>query len=100
MKQFITAVFLLMALGLPQLSYADSCSLTKTLYDSGKYARAFKHAKTYANYNNACAEYYLGLMYLNGNGVAPDVTKGNDLIQRAANKKFQLAIDFFKKMMP
>ena len=65
MKKFIIAAFVFMAVGLPQLSYAGSCSLTKTLYDSGKYKRAFKQAKTYASYNNACAEYYLGLMYFN-----------------------------------
>ncbi len=100
MKQFITAVFLLMAISLHQTSYADSCSLTKTFYDSGKYQKAFKHAKTYARYNNACAQYYLGLMYLNGQGVTANVEKGNKLIEQAAKQGFQPAIDFFKNMMP
>jgi len=100
MKKFIIAIFMFMAFGLPQLSYASSCRLTKTLYDSGKYQRAFKQAETYARYNNACAQYYLGLMYFNGQGVVPNTDKGNTLIEKAANKGFKPAIDFFKTMMP
>jgi len=95
MKKFISLLLIsFLYLSISQTSYADSCNLTKTLYESGKYKRAFKHAKTYANYNNACAEYYLGLMYLNGYGVKMDSKKGNDYLQSAVNKGSQKAIDF------
>jgi len=93
-------MFVFAAFSLPQLSYADNCGLTKALYDSGKYQRAFKLAKTNANYNEACAEYYLGLMYLNGDGVKGDTDKGNSLIQSAAKKGYQPAIDHFNNRQP
>lgn len=100
MKYFITTALLLAAISFSQLSYADGCSLTKTLYDSGKFTRAYKLAKTYVNYDNACAEFYLGLMYLNGQGVKADTAKGEAYIQSAAKKGFQPAIDFLKKVIP
>lgn len=100
MKKIITAVIILAAFSLPQISYADSCSLTKTLYDAGKYKSAFKLAKTNVTYNDACAEFYLGLMYLNGEGVKGHTDKGNSLIQSAAKKGYQPAIDYFNTRQP
>lgn len=100
MRNLITALFLLLTFSLPQISYADSCSLTKTLYETGKYKKAFKTAKTYASYNNACAKYYLGLMYINGQGVNANNDKGKLLIEEAAKKNFQLAIDYFNNIQP
>ena len=94
MKHFFTVVLLLLAFSLPQYSYADGCSLTKTLYDSGKFKRAYKLAKTYVNYNNACAEFYLGLMYINGKGVKSDGKKGYKYIRSSAKKGYQPAIDY------
>ncbi len=96
MKKFTALLFLLVAFSMPQTSYADSCSLTKTLYKSGKFQRAFKQAKTYATYNNPCAEFYLGLMYLNGEGVKMNAKKGDELIQSAAKHGYQEAIDFLE----
>jgi len=100
MKNIFTVTLLLLAFSLPQVSYADSCSLTKALYDSGKYQRAFKLAKTNANYNDACAEFYLGLMYLNGEGIKGNTDKGNSLLQSAEKKGYQPAIDYFNNMQP
>ncbi len=98
MKKLITVLFLLFAFSLPQFSYASGCSLIKAVYESGKYKRAFKLAKTHATYNNACAEYYVGLMYIQGNGVATNGKKGTEYIRSAAKKGYQPAIDFFKNM--
>lgn len=100
MKRIFTAIFLLTAFSLPQISYASTCSLTKTLYDSGIFKRAYKLAKTHAGFKDACAEYYLGLMYTNGEGVKADTDKGMSLIQSAAEKGYQPAIDYFKNMVP
>ena len=100
MKYFTTTLLLIFALYLPQYSYADGCSLAKTLYDSGKYKRAFNLAKTYANYNNACAEFYLGLMYLHGEGVKADSKQGIKYIKSAAKKGYQPAIDLLKNRLP
>lgn len=100
MKKILIASFVLLAFSLPQTSYAGGCTLTKTLYDQGKYKRAFKLAKTYANYKDACAEYYLGLMYLYGKGVKADTDKGNSYMQSAADKDYQPAIDFFASQIP
>lgn len=100
MKNLITAVFLLLAFSLPQISYADNCSLTKTLYETGKFKRAYNLAKTHAKFKDACAEYYLGLMYLNGEGVRANTDKGMSLIHSAAKKKYQPAIDFLTNMAP
>ncbi len=98
MKKLFTALFLLFAFSLPQLSYANSCSLIKAVYESGKYERAFKLAKTHATYNNTCAEYYLGLMYIAGQGVKTNSEKGYAYLESAAKKGYQPAIDFFKNM--
>lgn len=99
MKNILSATLLLIALSIPQISYADTCSLTKTLYDSGKFKRAYNLAKTHAS-NDACAEYYLGLMYLKGEGVKANTDKGMNLIHSSANKKYQPAIDFLTNMAP
>lgn len=99
MKNILSATLLLIALSIPQISYADTCSLTKTLYDSGKFKRAYNLAKTHAS-NDACAEYYLGLMYLDGKGIKANTDKGNLLIQSAAKKGYQAAIDNFNTKQP
>ncbi len=98
MKKFITALFLLFSFSLPQLSYASGCGITKILFDSGKYQRAFKQAKTDATYNSACSEYYLGLMYIAGQGVKTNSAKGYAYLESAAKKGYQPAIDFFANM--
>lgn len=100
MKHFITAICFLAAMSFSQLSFASGCSLTKSLYDSGKYSRALKLAKTYANYGDACAEFYLGLMYLTGNGVTANSEKGDAYIQSAAKKGFQPAINYLSNVLP
>jgi len=99
MKRFITTIFILAAFSLPQISFADTCSLTKTLYEAGEYKRAYNLAKTHAN-NDACAEFYLGLMYLNGDGVKANTEKGHSLIESAAKKGYQPAIDYFNNRQP
>lgn len=100
MKKILSAIFLLIAFSIPQISYADTCSLTKTLYDTGKFKRAYNLAKTHAKYKDACAEYYLALMYINGEGVRGNTESGVSLMQSAAKKGYQPAIDYFDNRQP
>jgi len=100
MKHFITVLFLLTAISISPSSYASGCSLTKSLYDTGKFKQAFKTAQTYSRYKDSCADFYLGLMYLNGEGVKSNTSKGNDYIQKAAQNGYQPAIDYLNSMVP
>jgi len=100
MKKFSISLILFISLGISQVSYAAGCSLTKSLYDSGKYSRALTIARTYAKYKDACAEYYLGLMYLGGKGVTADGPKGNEYISRSAKQGYQPAIDYLASVAP
>lgn len=97
MKYFISALVLIATISMSQLAVASGCSLTKTLYDNGKYQRAYNTAKTYANYGDACAQYYLGLMYFNGQGTDRNIKLAHKYINKAAKGKYPDAIAFYDK---
>lgn len=96
MKTF-TTIFFALLLGSPASVYADGCALTKSVYDSGKYAQAFRVALSYEKDGNACERYYLGLMYFTGKGVKMDSKKGIAYLKKSARQGYQPAIDFFEK---
>ena len=95
--KFLAKILFVLTLSLPTFAYADGCSLMKSVYDSGKYTQAYTVARAYASDGSACVEYYLGLMYIHGQGVKMDTRKGLEYMKSAANKKYQPAIDFFEK---
>lgn len=101
MKYFLTSILILLSFSISLTSYASAgCTHSKSLYESGKYERAFKIASTYAKYGDACAEYYLGLMYLGGKGVTADGQKGDKYLLSAAKKGYQPAIDYIASIAP
>jgi len=94
MKSFISIIFLAITCLYSQLTIADSCGLTKSLFEQGKYERAFNHALTYAKYGDACANYYIGVMYHTGQGVRQNNTKSVQYLNKAARKGYLPAKHF------
>jgi TPR repeat protein len=56
-------------------------------YMMGQYDKAYNTMRSLAETaDNAYAEYYLGVMYLNGQGVEQDYTKASEWFRKAAEK--------------
>ncbi|MGW8248798.1 MAG: tetratricopeptide repeat protein [Acidiferrobacterales bacterium] len=53
-------------------------------YQRGNYQQAFKQLEPLALHGNANAQFYLAVMYNNGQGVIPDVDKATAWLQQAA----------------
>ncbi len=83
---------------IPQISYADaSCNIGKIFYDNGQYAKAFKHMNKLARYKNACAKYYVGVMYFNGQGTKKNIELAVKYIDEAAKLGYPGAKGFFDR---
>lgn len=97
-KLFILLLLSFFYFTIPSISYADaSCNIGKILYEKGEYNKAFKHMKTLARYKNPCAEYYLGLMYFNGQGTKKNLKLAVKYIEQAAKGNYSEAIGFFDR---
>ncbi len=58
------------------------------LYQKKKYKEAYEFFYPLATYErNAEAQYYLGLMYFEGNGVIKDITQAQQLWKKAARSR-------------
>lgn len=73
----------------------------EVLYVNNQYLQAFDYLKKAADKNHSSATYYLAEMYLNGYGIAKDLTTGSQLMLKSANagnKDAQtcMALCFFK----
>ena len=55
-------------------------------YNTGRYETAFEHFSEYAKMGNATAQYYLGEMYYNGEGVSKDYTKAVEWYRKSAEQ--------------
>lgn len=75
----------------------SSCNIGKILYEQAKYKPAFNHMKTIATYSNHCAEYYLGLMYFNGQGTKKNIELAYKYINLAIKGKYPAAIGFYDR---
>ena len=78
-------------------SFADSCDQAAYFYKKGKYHSASTVLDPLVKKGEACAEYYMGLMYQGANGVKQTEAnrkKGIALINSAKSKGYQSAIDF------
>jgi TPR repeat protein len=75
----------LLALATP--SWADFDE-GKAAYDQGDYATALKEWRPLAEQGDASAQFHLGLMYGNGNGVARDSGVAMKLFRKAAEQGF------------
>lgn len=63
-------------------------------YESSNYRKAYKSFKSLAQDQHVKAQYLLGLLYLNGQGVRKSVPKGIDwLKQAAANGSYRAAAE-------
>jgi TPR repeat protein len=71
MKTFLIAVTLLFSAN----SFADFES-AEAVYDKGDYGTAFQEMRVLAEQGHAKAQYYVGAMFLVGNGVAQDSIMG------------------------
>ncbi len=72
MKALRTAVVLVLALALPVHVWAADLQAGAEAYDRGDYATALKEWRPLAEQGHAKAQYNLGVMYDDGEGVAQD----------------------------
>ena len=72
MKTLIIIPFLLFSLFLGLPSYSSDFDKGLTAYNNGDYATALKEWKPLAEEGDVDAQYYLGVLYDNGDGVPQD----------------------------
>lgn len=78
-------------------TYADSCEQAAYFYKKGQYRSARTVLSPLVKKGEACAEYYMGLMYEEGAGVKKteqNRKKGVSLIESAKKKGYPAAIKF------
>lgn len=90
---FVTASILLFS----GATYADSCEQAAYFYQKGQFRSARTVLDPLLIKGEACAEYYMGLMYEGGDGVKKNEKnrkKGVNLIESAKEKGYPAAIKF------
>ena len=85
------SIFLLSCLVFPAFSNADQLEDAKTAFDNKDYEKAYELLSPLAEAKNVEAQTRLGAMYVNGQGVEMDLTKGLRLIMEAANQGYDVA---------
>ena len=73
-------------------SFADSCEQAAYFYEKGQHRNARTLLEPLVLKGEACAEYYMGLLYKRGQGVKMNSSKGLSLIQSASKKGYPKAI--------
>ena len=96
MKKLIFSIFSLSLLITSTGVYASSCEEAAYYYKQGKYSLVKSLVQADAHKGVACAEYYMGLLYMRGKAVKRDKKKGLSYIRRASEKGDRNAIDFIK----
>jgi TPR repeat protein len=74
----------IMALAVP--AHAGPFEKGNAAYESKDYATALKFWRPLAKHGDATAQYYLGLMYANGQGVPQDYTEATKWYRKAAEQ--------------
>lgn len=90
---FVTTTILLFS----SATFADSCEQGAYFYKEGQFRSARTVLDPLLKKGEACAEYYMGLMYQGANGVKQNETnrvKGISLIESAKKKGYPAAIKF------
>ena len=90
LSRFLSA-FLLSCFIFPAFSSADQLEDAKSAFDNKDFEKAYELLTPLAEAKNAEAQTRLGIMYLNGQGVEMDLTKGLRLIMEAANQGHDVA---------
>lgn len=79
-------ITLLLCLVFASPAFADPLEDAKTAITNQDFKKAFELATPLAEQDNAEAQTMLGIMYVNGQGVEANATKGLELITKAAKK--------------
>ena len=90
LSRFIS-VFLMSCIVFPAFSSADQLEDAKTAFDNKDFKKAYELLSPLAEAKNVEAQTRLGVMYINGQGVEMDFTKGLSLIMEAANQGYDMA---------
>ncbi len=72
---YLRLLFLPAVLAFCTLSYAGAFEDGLNAFGSAKYKKAYDLWKPLAEKGNAAAQYYIGIMYANGQGVKKDIIK-------------------------
>jgi|GEM_PF-1307823 len=83
--------FLLLCAVFPILSYADQLEDAKAAIQNEDFEKAFELLGPLAEENNAEAQFLLGSLYINGDGVEKDDTKGLSWIMKSARQGYDQA---------
>jgi len=90
-KRFVLLLPLLLAVQPAWAAFSDGV----TAYTSGQYNKAYNIfrsiAETTHDKSTPLAEYWLGMMYLHGQGVKPDYSKASEWFMKAAKKNLPQA---------
>jgi TPR repeat protein len=92
----IIATLLLLATA----AYGQDCKEGEAAFFAGNYAQAMTILQPLAAKGDACAQYQLGEMYMQGKGVPADKAKALDLFKKAAaqgNEKARLVASFLER---
>ncbi len=87
----IPCIILLLCFVFPVLSYADQLEDAKTSIQNKDFEKALELLGPLAEENHAEAQFLLGSLYINGQGVEKDDTKGLSWIMKAAYQGYDKA---------
>ena len=87
----LPCIILLLCFVFPVMSYAGQLEDAKTAVQNENFEKAFELLGPLAEENNAEAQFLLGSMYINGQGVETDDTKGLSWIMKAARQGYDQA---------
>lgn len=97
MKTFISIMITASSLLFSSTSFADSCDQAVYFYNKGQFRSAQSVLDPLLKKGEACAEYYMGLMIHDGNGIKrndKNRKKGLTLIKSAESKGYPAAIKY------
>lgn len=81
-------------------AYGQDCKDGQAAHAAGNYAKASTILKPLADKGDACAQYQLGEMYMQGKGVPEDKAKALELFKKAAaqgDQKAKLMVGFLER---
>jgi len=97
MKTFISILTTASILLFSGATYADNCEHAAYFYKNKNFRKAQSILEPLVIKGEACAEFYMGLMYYYGKGIKrnnKNTMKGLVLIKSAESKKYPAAIKF------
>lgn len=86
--KYITAAIIMVLLCVPAQGFADEWENALGVYESGDYKTAYEKMKNLAEKGSSPAQFILGVMYENGQGVARDYKNAAKWYRIAADKGY------------